>query len=91
MSYNFFFELRGCDPPLTCDLDLFRHRVNSHRHNHQAENRNQCSGNFCPLKDPDCQDCAIDDALDDLASMNYKHAPVFNMTVGLDNNCQSHE
>lgn len=28
--------------------------------------KKQCYGNFCTLKNPDCENCGIDDALDEL-------------------------
>ena len=66
MAYKFFFEIMGCDPPLAYDPDLVRHRANEHRHNHQAENTRECHGNLCSLKEPDCEHCEIDKAIDEL-------------------------
>jgi hypothetical protein len=61
MTYNFFLEMIGCDPPLMCDRALSSRRVRRPGNKHQKKDRKQRADNLSPMDDPDCKDCAVDE------------------------------
>ena len=49
---------------------------------HTSKSRKQCMGNFCPLKNPNCEQCQIDEALDILE--DFLHSREHNQKTTID-------